>query len=128
MEALPLMVKGIIIAVFSLIRHAVKSNDGGKVRLHASAQLRNVSRATRQRQKLLRSALFKGQDLLTLEDGNETSEWNYHSKLRNIPEERRSNQHRGGSLNCWSQHKKYPGVPDAATLPFLATLKCVILT
>jgi len=66
--------------------------------MHASEQLRNVSHANRQRQKLLRSGLFKGQDFLTLEDGNETSVWNYHSKLRNIPEERRSNLHRGGSL------------------------------
>jgi hypothetical protein len=30
--------------------------------------------------------------------GPDTSVWNYHSKLRKIPEERRSYLHRGGSL------------------------------
>jgi hypothetical protein len=41
-------------------------------------------------------------DLLTLEDGPtgcpETSIQTYHSTLRNIPEERRSHLHHGGSL------------------------------
>jgi hypothetical protein len=39
---------------------------------------------------------------MTLEDGTdtfpETSAKNYHSTLRNTPEERRSHKHRGGSL------------------------------
>jgi len=67
--------------MFPLMHHAVKTYGGGKVRLHAT-ELRNVNRGTRQRQKLLISALFKGQYFLTLEGGNETSVWNYHSNPR----------------------------------------------
>ena len=64
-----LLVKSIIIPVLSLTHHPVKTFDGVKLRLRASEQLCNDNRATRQRQKLLRSALFKGQDFMTLEDG-----------------------------------------------------------
>jgi len=32
----------------------------------------------------------------------ETSVWNYHTMLRNIPEKRRSHLHRGGSLSSRS--------------------------
>jgi hypothetical protein len=49
-----------------------------------------------------RATNYHIQGSVTLEDGTETSVHNYHTTPRNIPEERRSHQHHGGSLKARS--------------------------
>jgi hypothetical protein len=51
-EDLPLLVKGIIIPVFSFMHHAVKTYDGVKLRLHTSEQLHNVGHVVAAKTKI----------------------------------------------------------------------------